>query len=408
MHVLYLTQWYPPEPAILQQQLAQTLIERGHHVTILTGFPSYPAGKLYPGYRIKPVQREVLAGVPVVRVPLFPEHSRSGLLRIVNYASFALSAALLGAGAVRRPDVIFVYHPPLTIGLPAILLSRLWRVPFVYQIQDLWPDTLTATGMVNNDSVLSGVNRVARLVYKEASAIPVISQGFAGRLRERGVPATKLHVISNWVDEALYHPETPDPELATQLGLSNHFNVMFAGNMGAAQGLDAVIEAAQLLHDAPDIQFVFVGDGVAQSELHARTVALGLTNVRFLGRYPPAEMNQLYALADVLLVHLKDDPLFAITVPHKIYAYMAVGKPILCAVRGEAAQITLNTGAGVVCAPQSPTDLATSVRALHAMSSNQRKGMGQCGVQVARTLFSREYCIDQLEAVLCAAVGSVG
>lgn len=402
MRILFLTQWYQPEPATLHQELAQTLITHGHEVTVLTGFPNYPSGELYPGYRIRPLQREVLAGVPVVRVPLYPDHSRSGLLRIANYFSFAVSAGLLGAGVVRRPDVLFVYHPPLTIGLPAMLLSRFWRVPFVYQIQDLWPDTLKATGMVNSERALRVVDWLARVIYREAAAIPVISHGFARRLSERGVHARKLHVISNWVDQGLYHPEQPDSNLSEQLGMAGRFNIMFAGNMGAAQHLETVIDAAKILETVPQIQFVFVGDGVAQEDLKARAQEYGLSNFRFLGRYPSQDMNKLYALADVLLVHLKNDPLFEITVPHKIFAYMAVGKPILCAVNGEASQTVLNTGAGIVCKPQSPDMLAEATLELYHAPAEYRAGMGACGIQAAQTLYSRDSCVGQLEAVLCA------
>ena len=402
MRILFLTQWYQPEPATLHQELAQTLIARGHKVTVLTGFPNYPSGKLYPGYRIRPLQREVLAGVPVVRVPLYPDHSRSGLLRIANYFSFALSAGLLGAGVVGRPDVLFVYHPPLTIGLPAMLLSRFWRVPFVYQIQDLWPDTLKATGMVHSERALQAVDWLARVIYREAAAIPVISHGFARRLRERGVPARKLHIISNWVDQGLYHPEQPDSHLSEQLGMAGRFNIMFAGNMGAAQHLETVIDAAKILETVPQIQFIFVGDGVAQEDLKARAQEYGLSNVRFLGRYPSQDMNKLYALADVLLVHLKNDPLFEITVPHKIFAYMAVGKPILCAVNGEASQTVRDTGAGIVCKPQSPDTLAEAALELYKAPPEYRAGMGSCGLQAAQTLYSRDLCVGQLEAVLCA------
>ncbi|MBU1571284.1 MAG: glycosyltransferase, partial [Proteobacteria bacterium] len=151
MKILILTQWYPPEPALLIQELAQTLIAHGHQVTVLTGFPNYPSGQLYPGYQLRLLQRETIAGVPVVRVPLYPEHSLSGFKRALNYLSFAASATVFGWGAVSKPEVIFVYHPPLTIGLPAYLLSRLWRIPFVYNIADMWPETLRASGMLNND-----------------------------------------------------------------------------------------------------------------------------------------------------------------------------------------------------------------------------------------------------------------
>ena len=285
-----------------------------------------------------------------------------------------------------------------------MILSWLWRIPFVYQIQDLWLDTLRSTGMVNREDILHAVEQGAQWIYRNATAIPVISQGFAQRLRERDVPVEKLHVISNWVDRDLYHPEPPDQEQAVQVDMAGRFNVMFAGNLGTAQGLDAVVEAAKLLQAHREIQFVLVGDGVALEDLKTRANAYDLSNIRFLGRHPVSAMNGLYALADVLLVHLKDDPLFEITVPHKIFSYMAVGKPILCAVNGEAAQTVLNAGAGVACEPQSPQALAETVLTLQEMSPAQRHGMGRCGWQAAQTVYSREFCINQLETVLCAAV----
>jgi glycosyltransferase involved in cell wall biosynthesis len=290
MRVLILTQWYPPEPAILLQELAQSLQGRGHQVTVLTGFPNYPAGQVYPGYTVRLRQRETLAGVPVVRVPLYPEHSRSGLRRALNYLSFALSSAALGPWLVRRPDVLFVYHPPLTIGIPAYVLSRLWRVPFVYQIQDMWPETLSATGMFDNPRLLGWIGRFAGWVYGKAHSILVISPGFRRNLLEKGVPPEKIHVISNWVDPATYYRAQPDAQLAQTLGLAGRFNVMFAGNMGEAQGLETVIEAARLLRDDPQIQFVLVGDGIALPRLQQLVEQHGLANVRFLGRYPAHEM----------------------------------------------------------------------------------------------------------------------
>ncbi len=197
MRILILTQWYPPEPALLLQELAQTLHELGHDIEVLTGFPNYPAGVVYPGYCIRPWQRQTLAGIPLVRVPLYPNHSKSGLRRILNYVSFALSAALLGPWLSQRPDVIFVYHPPLTIGLPAWVLSRIWRVPFVYQIQDMWPETLAATGMLNSPRVLNLVGAVAQWVYRSAAALLVISPGFRDNLLAKGVTESTIHVIPN-------------------------------------------------------------------------------------------------------------------------------------------------------------------------------------------------------------------
>jgi glycosyltransferase involved in cell wall biosynthesis len=406
MKILILTQWYPPEPGLLMQELAQTLMTHGHQVTVLTGFPNFPSGQLYPGYRIKLLQKETISGVPVVRVPLYPEHSRSGIKRAINYLSFALFAAALGGCAVSKPDVMFVYHPPLTIGIPAYALSRLWRIPFVYQVQDMWPETLSATGMLNNTAVLGIIGRFAKWVYERAAAICVISPGFHANLIEKGVPADKIHVISNWVDPEAYYVAEPDPDLAEELGLSKRFNVMFAGIIGAAQGIEVVLEAARLLRELKDVQFVLVGDGIALSGLKKMANDQGLNNVLFLGRYPQDRMPSLYALADALLVHLKNDPLFRITIPHKTLTYLASGKTILAAVAGDTANVVTQAIAGITCAPGDPAALADAVRKLYHLDRAELQRMGRNGRQTAQNLYSREHLIGKIAAVFKQATES--
>ena len=388
------------------QELAQALLTRGNDVTVLTGFPNYPSGTLYPGYRIRLSQREILAGVPVVRVPLYPEHSQSGLRRALNYLSFALSSAALGPWLVRRPDVLFVYHPPLTIGIAAYILSRLWRVPFVYQIQDMWPETLSATGMFDNPRLLGWVGRFALWVYGKAHSILVSTPGFRLNLLQKGVPTEKIHVVSNWVDPDTYYQAKPDPDLALKLGLTGRFNVMFAGNIGEAQGLETVVEAARLLQDDSQIQFVLVGDGIALPRLQQLAERYGLANVRCLGRFPVREMPHLYALADALLVHLKDDALFRITIPHKILAYLGSGKPILAAVAGDVSDLVESIGAGMTCPPQKPSALAAAVRALQSLSVDERRAMGEKGAHAARARFSRDVLTAEIASVLQRAVAS--
>ena len=385
---------------MLLQELAQSLQQCSHQVTVLTGFPNYPHGQLYPGYALRLRKRETLGGIPVIRVPLYPEHSRSGVRRALNYISFALSAAACGPWNASRPDAIFVYHPPLTIGFPAYVLSRLWRVPFVYQIQDMWPETLAATGMLHNERLLRWIGRMANWTYSKAAAILVISPGFCQNLVDKGVSPEKIHVISNWADSDTYYRAEPDPELAQELGLAGRFNVMFAGNMGEAQGLETVIRAAKLLEVDPQIQFVMVGDGIALPHLQHITEEQHLTNVRFLGRYPAHKMSSLYALADALLVHLKDDPLFRITIPHKVLAYLGSGKPILAAVSGDASDLIISTGAGIGCAPENPQALAAAVRSLLSMPEGERRALGERGVLAARTRYSRNALVGDIEAVL--------
>ena len=404
MRILLLSQWYIPEPARLLEEFVTTLQEFGHDVEVLTGFPNYPSGKIFPGYALKPWMKETLNGIPVVRTFLFPDHSRSGFKRILNYVSFAFSSAILGKWLTKKPDVIFVYHPPLTIGFPAIILSKLWRVPFVYQVQDMWPETLRATGMLSNERVLHLIDVVARVIYKQADAICVISPGFRRNLIEKGVPDEKIHVISNWVDTSVYYPAEPDVELAKKLGLYGKFNIMYGGNIGAAQALDVVLDAADHLRNYSQIQFVLVGDGVALSYLQKKAQAMDLPNVKFLGRYPASEMVNLYALADVLLVHLKDDPLFQITIPHKIFAYLASAKPILAAVRGDAADIIEKIGAGLVCPPNDVDSLVNNVLEFWGMSQSERETMGKLGLQAVQERFNRQVQVKKLAVVLDTVV----
>jgi glycosyltransferase involved in cell wall biosynthesis len=390
MHILLLSQWYPPEPALLQPQLVESLQALGHRVTVLTGFPNYPSGDLYPGYQIRLYQKEELAGASVVRVPLYPDHSKSAKKRVANYLSFAVSVALLAGFLIEKPDVLFVYHPPLSVGAPAWLLSRL----------------LAATGMLNNHALLEYIGSFAQWVYRKSAAICVISPGFRSNLIEKGVSPDKVHVISNWVDSVQLYPVAPDASLATSLGLAGKFNVMFAGNLGEAQGLERVIEAASLLQHEKSIQFVFVGDGTARPMLEARIKQLGLDNVRFLGRYPSSQMAALYALADVLLVHLKRDPLFAITIPHKIFSYMACAKPILGAVEGDSANLIRSAQAGLICPPEDAAALAETVLEFCSMSEEQRRLMGARGRETVVASYDRTILVNQIEQILCEVVAT--
>ena len=281
---------------------------------------------------------------------------------------------------MKRPDVIYVYQPPATIGLPALFLHLLHRVPFVYDIQDLWPDTLAATGMVNNRAVMWMIEKWCRLIYSQAAKIVVLSSGFKKILIKRGVPEHKIEVIYNWCEDDKIQATDRNEGLERELGMAGRFNVLFAGTMGKAQALDAVLEAARLLrYKLPKIQFVFVGGGIDVDRLKEKTIEQGLTNVRFLSRRPPGEIGAILRLGDVLLVHLKDDPLFRITIPSKTQAYMAAGRPILMGVKGDAAALVEKAGAGLTCTPEDPQDIADAVETFYKMPREELDLMGHSG-----------------------------
>lgn len=380
MRILIISQWFDPEPTPKGLAFACALKAAGHDVQVITGFPNYPGGRIYDGYRIKHLQREVLNGISVLRVPIYPSHGHSKMGRVLNYLSFGVSSLLAGLLVARRPDVIYVYHPPLTTPVSAAIISWFRRAPVVCDIQDLWPDTLRATGMIGNERVLQLVGLLAAWIYKRASKIVVLSPGFRQRLLSSGVPSTKVEVIHNWCDEAaLKLPENDDRE---SLGLAGTFNVLFAGTMGRAQALGSVLAAADLVQKQNmSVRFVFVGGGMDVEELKATAATAGLTNVVFLPRMPMQDVGKVIKAADVLLVHLRDDPLFEITIPSKTQAYLFAGKPLLMAVKGDAARLVEDSGAGICVSPEAPADLAAAVLRLASLSKEELKTMGNRGAR---------------------------
>ncbi|MDW2301098.1 glycosyltransferase family 4 protein [Vibrio alginolyticus] len=374
MKILLLTQWFEPEPTFKGLLFAQALRNEGHEVEVLTGFPNYPGGKVYDGYKILPYQKEILDGIVVHRVPLYPSHDSSALKRIFNYVSFAVSSSIIGLIKTRNIDVIYSYHPPLTTSLSAAFLAFFKRIPFVVDIQDLWPDTLAATGMVNNKKVLKIVDRFCHMVYRRASKIVVLSPGFKERLLLKGVPENKVEVIFNWCNEpALNNYE----ECSVKLPSNGKLNLVFAGNLGFAQGLPAIVDAAELLMEKEvAVNIVFVGDGVAKSDAIARSQKKGVDNVYFLPRVPMSQVGSLLHESDILLVHLNDEELFRITIPSRTQANLAIGKPIVMGVKGDAADLIEMSGSGVTCEPNSPDSLADAITWIADKTSLELEQMG--------------------------------
>jgi colanic acid biosynthesis glycosyl transferase WcaI len=376
VRVLLLTQWFDPEPTFKGIVFARELVRQGFEVEVVTGFPNYPGGRVYAGYRIKLLQREVIDGVQITRVPLYPNHDQSALKRVLNYLSFAASTLVYGLFVAKRADVIYAYHPPLTVGITASLIRLFRRIPVVYDIQDMWPDTLRATGMVNNPRALNAVEAVCQWVYRRVDHLVVLSPGFKRLLVERGVPERKIDVIYNWADEVALN--APQGQVPANFPGSEQFRILFAGNMGKAQALDAVLDAAALLQErASRVCFVMLGGGVEVKGLKQRAAELQLRNVVFLPSVPMAEVGTLLNAADALLVHLRKDPLFEITVPSKTQAYMTVGKPLLMAVNGDAADLLLQSGGGVVAESENSISLASAAEALQNLSAAERQAMGE-------------------------------
>jgi colanic acid biosynthesis glycosyl transferase WcaI len=406
MRILFITEWFHPEPGFfLGLPFAAELVRRGHEVEVLTGFPNYPDGKIYDGYKLRPILRETIDGVSIIRVPLYPSHDRSPVRRLLTYASFALSAGAIAPFAAKSADLVYVFIAPPTIALPALVLNWLRGTPFVTEIQDLWPDTAQSTGWLRNQTAIRLVNMFLRWVYSKSSRIVVLAPGFKEKLVERDVPPEKVEVILNWCDEKNIYPLPRDQSLSVELGLSERFNVLFAGNMGAAQALLPVIDAAMLVEERfPAIQFVFMGGGVDLPLLKEKCEELGLSNVRFLPKRPISEVSPVLSLADVLLVHLRDDPLFEFHMPGKTQAYLAVGRPVLMAVRGYASALITDIGAGLGCTPGDPRSIADAVLQLYEVPEKERTRMGERGRRFYEEDCSMKVGVERYEEVFRAAI----
>lgn len=394
-----ITQWFEPEPAFKGLSFAKEMVRRGFDVEVITGFPNYPTGRIYPGYKIKFLRREVVDGVKLVRLPLYPSHDGSAVRRMLNYVSFSMSVLVYGVFGMRKAEVMYVYHPPLTVGLSAILIRALRKIPIVYDVQDLWPDTLAATGMLQNQLALKVVGVCCRLVYRFVDEIAVLSAGFKDSLVARGVPDSKITVIRNWAIEASLRASGADVPFAADDAGS--FNVVYAGNLGKAQGLDAVIDAAEILRrSTPNVRLVFIGDGLERVRLQLLVKQKRLDNVFFFDPVPATEIGSWLSSADALLVHLVDDPLFKITIPSKTQAYLFIGRPVVMAVGGEAADLIREAGAGVVAAPGNADSIACAISSLASAGPAEREQMSERGRLLYHSMLRMELGVDAF-AGLC-------
>ena len=388
MRILLLTQWFDPEPTFKGLLFAKALQDKGHDVEVLTGFPNYPGGSVYPGYSIKWIKIEIMKGIKVTRVPLYPSHNKSAIKRIINYLSFSITSILYGIFWLKKPDVIYVYHPPITVGISGAIIGMFRRVPFVCDIQDLWPDTLSVTGMLTNKKILNIVSIACNWVYKRSAHIVVLSPGFKDRLTVRGVDESKVSVIYNWCDEISLTKGISKNDIKS---LPRGFNVVFAGNMGPAQALETAIKAGEIIaKEKRNINFVFVGGGLQVDSLKTLAIEKGLSNIYFIPRVPIDKVGGILKQADVLLVHLKKDPLFEITIPSKTQAYLAQGKPLIMAVGGNASDLVISARAGLSIEPESPEKLAEAAIALFRLSQDELEKIGNNGL----SFYKKELSLD--------------
>ena len=396
--ILILTIYHDPEPIPKTGELARELQRRGHEVTVVTAFPHYPSGELYAGYRLAPWTWEVRAGVRILRTYIFPYHGRRGSLRMLNYASWMISS-IQAAWLAPPCDVMYVWHPPLTVGVSAWIISKLKRVRFVYDVQDLWPESALASGLLRPGRLVDGLYRLADWVYARAPRILVVSHAAAEHLRERGVDPRKVAVARHWVDTAAFDRD-PVRDVRAECGWTGRFVVMFAGNLGMVQGLETVIDAAARLSDRAEFLFVLVGDGSDRARLESLVASRGLTNVLFMGRHPADQMPAFFRAADALLVHLRPSEIADHAIPTKILSYLAASRPVVCAASGAAAELVRAADAGIVCVPGDGSAMAAAVTSLASMPAKERDRLGRNGRDHLRAHFDKSTVIDSYERII--------
>ncbi|RJQ26465.1 glycosyltransferase WbuB [Candidatus Parcubacteria bacterium] len=401
MRVLIITHIFWPEGADFKNlALATRLVEHGHDVTVLTAFPNYPLGRLYDGYKLSWRQWEQVNGVRILRVPLYPDHSNSGMKRILNYGTFTLSVSTIGIALTGKVDVVFVYSPPMTLGLAAGLFKYLHRAPILLDVVDLWPDAILGSGMVSSDYLVKSSAWIAQVAYRLADKITVLTDGYASRLVSIGVPKEKISVMPPWADRKLYYRTKPNVEFGEKYNLEGKFCIIHAGNIGPFQDIDNVISAAELLRDIDTLRIIFVGAGHDLERMKKQKELRELNNVIFAGSYPVEEMSGILAWGKALFVSLRSDPYLAINLPSKVPSYMAAGCPIIVCADGEVEQLVNNYRLGITCKPGKPAMLADTFMRFMELPEKERHEMATRSRLTFEQLFDKDVLIDKYITML--------
>ena len=398
MKILYVSQYFPPEmgaPAARATELAHHWSQSGHEVSVLTGFPNHPTGVVPPEWRSRLhrlTYHEKVGRIDVFRTWLWPLPNRKSHERVRNYTSFCLSAALRGL-TLPRPDVIIATSPQLLVGLAGWWITFARHIPFIFEVRDLWPESLAAVGVGSQDSLLHHtLAAIARFLYERADHIVVVTPAFKDRLIEDWrVPAEKISNVENGVETDVFAPAPANVtlELRKRLNAQSKFLVSYIGTMGNAHGLETLLDSAsQLQHQNPTVLFLLLGEGAEKDRIRSLAQSRGLTNVQFLDQQPREKIPAFISASDVCLVLLKKTDVFKTVIPTKMLEFMSCARPVILGVDGQARQIVEEASAGIAIQPENPDGL---VAAIEHLSANPELGraMGQKGREYIVKTFSR-------------------
>ena len=363
MRILFISHYFPPEvnaPASRTHEHCRQWGADGHDVTVITGVPNHPAGTIFDGYRNAWRQASDVDGIRVIRTWMFLAANAGFAKRILNYLLFGLTA-VIASRRVKEPDLVVATTPQFFCGIAGALVARLKGRPFVLEVRDLWPKSIVELGQLSEGPALGALEWLERWLYRSAAGIVVNTRAFIDHIAETGYPREQIELVYNGIDTRKFRPRPPSESLRSLHGLTGRTSVAYIGTLGLAHGLESVLDAARLLKDRPEIIFLLIGDGAERGKLEAQLEARGITNVRILGLQPRETMPDWIASIDILLVCLRDLPVFETVIPSKIFEFLAQERPVIVAARGEIRQMTEAAEAGWVVDPENPELLAGAI-----------------------------------------------
>lgn len=410
MKVTFLCQYFPPEmgaPAARTYEHARYWVENGHEVTVITGFPNHPTGVIHPNYRNNWVKRETVEGIELLRTRIYVTPNKGFTKRILNFLSFFASSLFFGAFMTKRPDVIVGTSPQFFCAVAAWMLSRIKRVPFVFEVRDIWPESAIELGMLKNRWLIRALEAVEMFLYRQAEVIIPVAESTKPYLIEKGIPAEKIKIVPNGIDaKFLALPSDSPLQARAELGLEDKFIISYIGTHGISHALKVVLQAAEKLREDDRFHFLFIGEGADKEALQRRAAELKLSNITFMNAQPRERLLAFYRASDVSLVPLRRLPVFQKVLPSKLFELMGNGCPIICSVEGEAAALVKSANAGLCIEPENVEALLAAIQRLHGDAA-LRQQLGANGQKFVTTYYLRSMLADNfLKAISEVVTGS--
>ena len=392
MKIVILTHYFPPEigaPQARLSEMAAEWVKLGHSVTVLTCFPNHPTGIIPKQYRKKRFLIENIDGIKIIRTWVYATPNKGFFKKILGHLSFMMSSVIQGGKHIRNTDIIIASSPTFFSVISAWYLSKRYRIPYVFEVRDLWPEIFKDLGILKNKTILSILETIELFLYKQARNVVTVTESFTKSIINRGIDAKKVFTITNGVNLNQFYPKEKNNALIQDLKLDKKFIVLYIGAHGISQGLSSIVEAAHILRKETKIHFLFVGEGADKEKVIEKSNHLNLSNITFLPGQPKEKVKEFYSIMDIGLVPLRNIPLFKTFIPSKMFEMLAMKKPIVASVAGEAASILKKSKAALVCEPENASEIATHILDL-SNNNTTYKALSENGVTFVKTYYNRK------------------